>query len=255
MSITNLYNIVLIEQRYDIICRQLPMSINNALKEKAVNLRKQGLTLSEVLKEIPVAKSTLSLWFKDVGLSKAQKQRITDKRIAASRRGALAKKDKRIALSNKIFSKSEKEIGLISKRELWLIGTALYWAEGAKEKSYRPGSGVKFSNSDPAMIRLFILWLRKCHKIPDEDFIFQIYVHDGDLPRIGEIINYWSKQTGFSLDCFKYVYYKRNKINTKRKNVGNLYFGLLRVNIRRSSGLLRRIKGWVNGININCGIV
>jgi orotate phosphoribosyltransferase-like protein len=34
------------------------------LKNKAVSLRKQGKTYSEILKEIKVAKSTLSLWLR-----------------------------------------------------------------------------------------------------------------------------------------------------------------------------------------------
>ncbi len=37
-------------------------------KEKAIALRKQGKTYSEILAKIPVAKSTLSLWLHDVGL-------------------------------------------------------------------------------------------------------------------------------------------------------------------------------------------
>jgi hypothetical protein len=42
-------------------------------KEKAIKLRKSGATYSEVLREVPVSKSTLSLWLRDVGLSKTQK--------------------------------------------------------------------------------------------------------------------------------------------------------------------------------------
>jgi hypothetical protein len=28
------------------------------------------------------------------------------------------------------------------------MGTVLYWAEGTKEKDYRPGTGIEFTNSD-----------------------------------------------------------------------------------------------------------
>lgn len=55
------------------------MIFKSKLKEKAVALRKEGKVYSEILKEVPVAKSTLSLWLRDVGLAKAQKQRITQK--------------------------------------------------------------------------------------------------------------------------------------------------------------------------------
>jgi len=47
--------------------------------KKAIELRKKGLSYSEILKCVPVAKSTLSLWLRSVGLSKKQRQRLTDK--------------------------------------------------------------------------------------------------------------------------------------------------------------------------------
>ncbi len=42
------------------------------LRKKAIDLAK-GKTYSEILKDIPVAKSTLSLWLRWVGLSVRQK--------------------------------------------------------------------------------------------------------------------------------------------------------------------------------------
>ena len=137
-------------------------------KEKiiAVELRKQGLSYSEILKEISVAKSTLALWLQSVGLSKKQKQRLTEKKLASAKRGGLKKKENRILRAKLIKEEAQKEIGQLSKREKWLIGVALYWAEGTKEKEWRPGSGIKFSNSDPLMIKLFLGWLTNICKIP-----------------------------------------------------------------------------------------
>ena len=43
-------------------------------KQKAIALRKRGYSYSEILAEVPVAKSTLSLWLRSVGLAKKQKQ-------------------------------------------------------------------------------------------------------------------------------------------------------------------------------------
>ncbi len=95
-------------------------------KNKAILLRKSGKTYSEILKVVPVAKSTLSIWLREVGLSKTQKQLITKKRLDSALRGAMIRKKQRLDISSEIFSKSEREIGKLSKREFWLIGTALY---------------------------------------------------------------------------------------------------------------------------------
>ena len=106
------------------------------LKQKAINFRRQGKTYSEILKEIPVAKSTLSLWLRDVGLSIAQKQNITEKRQQAQKRGADAQRNKRIKKQTSIVETAQAEIGKMSLRELWLVGIALHQLLGR-----RPGVG------------------------------------------------------------------------------------------------------------------
>src|SRR3989338_10887183 len=109
-------------------------------KEKllALTLRKQGLSYREILEKVPVAKSSLSLWLQSVGLSRKQKQRLTEKKLASARRGALKKKQDRIFRTKIIKEKAEKEVCKLSERERWLIGVALYWAEGSKEKEWNP---------------------------------------------------------------------------------------------------------------------
>ncbi|PIR44306.1 hypothetical protein COV23_00450 [Candidatus Wolfebacteria bacterium CG10_big_fil_rev_8_21_14_0_10_31_9] len=217
-------------------------------KEKAINLRKQGLSYSEILKQIPVAKSTLSLWLRSVGLSKKQAQRLTEKKLANMQKGALAKKNQRIALTQKIHKEAIKQIYNISKRDLFLIGVSLYWAEGSKEKENRPGSGTIFTNSDPEMLRLFIKWLTKICNIKKEDIIFSIYIHENSKNDLDKVKKYWSEKLDFPLSHFPYIYFKKNKIKTSRKNVGDSYFGLLKLKVKKSSALNRKIAGWIKGV-------
>ena len=217
-------------------------------KNKAIELRRQGFSYSEILKQIPVAKSSLSLWLKSVKLAESQKQRLTDKKLASARRGAQKMKDIRIALTKQIKDKARKEIGKLTERELFLIGIALYWAEGSKEKEYSPGSRMVFSNSDPYMIKLFLEWLIKIIKIPREKIFFSVYIHESHRDNLEKAVNHWSKYAGFSKERFNKIYFKKNKIHTKRKNIGKNYFGLLRISVIESSNLNRRIQGWTEGI-------
>ena len=220
-------------------------------KEKAVLLRKQGLSYSEILKQIPVAKSTLSLWLREVGLSKKQSQKLTYNKLAASRKGGEARRKQRILLTQKIYNESINEISKISDRELWLLGIMLYWAEGSKEKDDKPGSGVQFSNSDPEMVSLFLKWLVEVCKIPKKNIYFDIYIHENSKNNIDEVLKFWISSTGFSKDHFPHVYFKTNKIKTNRKNIGDKYFGLIKLRVRSSSVLNRRIAGWIKGV-IQC---
>ena len=219
-----------------------------AEKQKAIELRKQGFSYREILEKIPVAKSSLSLWLKSVKLAESQTQRLTEKKIASALRGAMKRKEDRIVLTKQIKDKARVEVGKLSKRELWLIGIALYWAEGSKEKEYNRGSRIIFSNSDPYMIKFFVEWLLKAVSIPKGKIYFDIILHKNNKHRIKEVISHWSKYTNFPEEEFKHIYFKKNKIHTNRKNIGNNYFGLLRVMVRESSGLNRKIQGWTEGI-------
>ncbi len=225
------------------------------LKQKAIALREQGKTYSEIMYEVPVAKSTISLWLREVGLSIAQKQIITEKKRRAQRKGADTQRRKRIERQTKLIENAEIEVKSLSKRELWLIGIALYWAEGAKEKENYPGSRTSFSNSDPKMLGVFIKWLRECIKIPLNDIYIDLYIHESHRNDINDVLKKWSKILKLPASIFKHTYFKKNKVNTLRKNTGVLYLGLLRVNIKTSSDLNRQITGWTKGITESCGIL
>ena len=76
-------------------------------------------------------------------------------------------------------------------------------------------------------------------------------IYQDDVSRVvksAQAIKYWSKITN-SPECkFDRIYYKKNKIQTKRKNIGNDYHGLLRICIKKSTNLNRRIAGWIEGM-------
>lgn len=218
------------------------------LKDKAITLRKMGYSYNEILKQVPVAKSTLSLWLRDVGLSKEQKQTLTLKRLVAIKRGGEAKRRQRLKITQHIKEAAYKDIQNINKRELWLIGIMLYWAEGSKEKPWRSGSNVIFSNSDSVMIQVFLRWLEECIEIKTEQINIDIYIHENNQYRLNEIVKHWQQVTGFSREKFGRIYFKKHKINSKRKNLNQSYYGQLRITVRQSTNLNRKITGWIEGI-------
>lgn len=135
------------------------------------------------------------------------------------------------------------------------MGIMLYWAEGAKEKEYSPGQSVSFSNSDPMMIRIFLKWLKECLKIPEKKISLEIYIHETHRERVKETQKYWSGVTGFPEDKFDKIYYKKDKLIGNRKNKGENYHGLVRIKVKESTDLNRKIAGWIERICIQCGVV
>lgn len=224
-------------------------------KELAIQLRKQGKSYSEIRRIIPVAKSTLSIWFREIHLSKRQEQKITIKRIEAQKRGAEARRTQRITRSSQIKELAKQDIKDISKKELFLIGIALYWAEGTKEKEYRPNTIVAFSNSDPNMIALFKKWLTESIGINKKNLIYELYLHKTADRKI--ITKFWKKILDIEIKEIRVYFKKAINNSTNRHNRGEKYFGTLRIKVRKSVDLTRKIDGWVRAILLreNCQIV
>ena len=223
------------------------------LQEKAIKLRKGGLTYSEILNQIPVAKSTLSLWLRSVGLSKQQEQTLTKKKLEAAKRGGMRKREIRLEMIEKMNKDAAEEIDRLITKDLWLAGVMLYWAEGAKQKDHNVSQKVCFSNSDPAMIKLFLMWLEDVIKISRENIRFIIFIHK--TADVNKALEFWSLLVGCQKSEIK-VYFKKHKIQrTNRKNTGNNYNGLLRIEVNKSTSLNRKISSWVNAACRYWGVV
>jgi len=121
----------------------------------------------------------------------------------------------------------------------------LYWAEGTKEKDYRTGRRTSLNNSDPQMILLFRRWLEKFCSIKEKDLVYGLYIHKTADWRKAQ--KYWSKILSVPVGFIK-IYFKRHKIKTNRKNVYKKYYGLLRIVVKKSVNLNRKITGWIEGI-------
>lgn len=215
-----------------------------AEKDKAVVLRRKGLSYREILQHVPVAKSTLSLWLRGVGLSKRQKQRLTEKKLASIKRGWAVWHQQRLIRTENIREEARRDFSrrILNRDALWLTGVILYWAEGTKGKSHTPGSSVAFNNSDARMISLFLRWLKEIVYVPDEMIRLDLYIHKRG--NINRALRFWSKKVSTSSSRIR-VYFKRHNPNPKRRNIGNEYNGLLRISVKRSSGLNRRIDTWI----------
>lgn len=212
-------------------------------KKEAVKLRKQGLSYNEILSQVSVSKSTLSIWLRNIGLAKRQKQKLTEKRKLAQIKAQEACRKKRIEKEKEIIEIAKSQIRTISKRDLWILGSALYWAEGTKQKKNNVSQKVTFSNSDSDMILLFDKWLKEICKRPPEDFIYSIYIHktaNGDKAK-----KYWEELLNTKIEK---IYFKKNRPKTNRKNIDENYNGLLRIDVHRSTDLNRKIRGWILGI-------
>ncbi|MBU2068060.1 hypothetical protein KKE13_00535 [Patescibacteria group bacterium] len=207
-------------------------------KLKAIKLREKGKSYSEILKKVPVCKSTLSLWLRDVKLTSKQLNELYKRgRERCRYDGAKANQRKRIERTKLIIEEAKKESKILFKNPLFLSGLMLYWAEGKKREE-----AINFSNSDPEMIRFMIKWFRLICKVPEEKFRISLHIHELHCRK--NIEKYWSDVVQVSLSQFHKVQIKPTSLG-HRKNP--LYNGTCSI-VVCNKDLFRKIKGWRIGV-------
>jgi hypothetical protein len=102
---------------------------------------------------------------------------------------------------------------------------------------------VSFINNDPALITFFMRFLRVAGVSP-EDLIFRVYIHES--ADIEGAQAYWLALTNADPAQFRSPVLKHHNPKTVRKNTGDHYRGCLRIDVRRGSGLYRKIEGWAS---------
>lgn len=148
--------------------------------QEAVKLRKKARSLNEIAKSIGISKSTASLWCRNLNLPPKAK-RIIEERIKRNKKFLVfcnKEKHKRVQAENKEIRESmASQISNLSERDLLLVGSALYWAEGYRKQEHLSSPYVCFSNSDPDMIKLFLRFLREVIKTPEEKLRAVVHIY------------------------------------------------------------------------------
>lgn len=208
-------------------------------------LRQSGLSYREILDQVPVSKSSLSVWLRDVPLSDEHREAMGNR---AAVRAATRSETNRALRSNRraeIEAAAKAQVGQLAESELFVAGVVAYWAEGSKNKPWRTGAAVKFVNSDPAMIKLFLAWLRLV-EVADDRLVFRLQIHESaDVPGS---VRFWAEVVGVSESSIRPTL-KRHNPRPVRRNTGEGYHGCLAVYVRRSAELNLRIAGWFEGLS------
>ena len=220
-------------------------------RSEAIQLRKTGESIKVIAKILGVSAGSVSRWCHDIQLSSVQlkelERRYKDpnygKRLENSNKQRKIKEEK----IDRLFKSGTGEIGNLSKRELFLVGVALYWAEGFKKDTQ-----VGFANSNLGMIKLYLRWLQECCGVRLEDLIFRVTLNISHKGRIGAVQEYWSKSIGVPLINFRKPFYQ-NFLWKKSYENPNEYYGVLRIKVRRSIDFLRKIYGWIEGLRLQAG--
>ena len=176
-------------------------------KQKALTMRKKGMSYSQIKEKLGISKSTLSGWLYDMPLSEKRIRELQADSPIRIERYRNAMKAKRDAKNKVAYESIASKIGTISDREFLIAGLFLYWAEGSKTRTFSIG----LTNTNPAMLVLFIRWL-KFFDVPKTKL--KVHLHLYSDMNIKKQIRFWSKTLNIPLGQFRKPYIKKTLLSS-----------------------------------------
>jgi hypothetical protein len=113
----------------------------------------------------------------------------------------------------------------------------LYWAEGAKERNT-----VKFVNSDVAMVRLFVRFMRECFDVRPGDFRLRLNVYTNNGLTLGQVETYWLRELALPRSCVREHIVNHLPTSSSGKK-RNLPYGVCTLTVAKSTHLVQHIYG------------
>ena len=201
--------------------------------DKARQLRYLGLSMKRIAAECQVSLSTVSLWTRDI--------EMLPRHHAANRERAAKVRADRWRDRHREQRRAFQREGRKRAREgdqLHAAGCMLYWAEGAKARN-----SLVMSNSDPAMLVMFVRFLRECFEITAEDISFSLNVYTTNGRTIGEIEHYWMDLLELVPACARKHMLNHTPTSSSGKRKNKLPYGVCTLRVKRSTWLVQHIYG------------
>jgi transposase len=217
------------------------------LRARSVELRAEGWSVNDIALELGVARSTAWSWVRHMPLDRdserarkkaAHSKLMTDARWERHR-------DARDAAAAAAHAEAAALVGDLSERDLMLIGAVAYWCEGAKSKPWRRNERLKFTNSDPVLIKIFLGFLA-ASGAPIDRVTYRVSIHE--TSDADAAADWWRQQLGLAGTAFLPPVIKRHKPMTNRRNVGVGYHGCLVVEVGRSRAAYWQIEGIIKAL-------
>lgn len=210
----------------------------------ARELRRKGGSIREIAKILDVSKSSASLWCRDIVLGEEQMKELFHRDLIGGEKGRIKSQESHRREKQQRFDYFHKigyqQVGELSKNDLFLLGVAMYWSEGAKTDGR-----VLLTNSDPYMIRLYIRWLKECFGIQSNQITCRVTINELHSDRKQEIEEYWTKVVNLPLTQFTkttIIHSKWTKLYENR----NTYYGVLAVHVQKSTNLSYQVMGSID---------
>jgi hypothetical protein len=211
-------------------------------------MRGDGRSVNDIATTLGVSKSTAYLWVRHLPLDpdpaaerarrQAHSKAMTDARWGEYRVA-------RDEMEDGIRDKAARWVGTLKHRDVLLAGAVAYWCEGAKSKPWRKQSHLKFTNSDPGLIELFLRFVEALG-VSRQRLTYRVGIHES--ADVEGAVQWWAERIGVPVESMRRPTLKRHKPSTNRRNTGDGYRGCLQIDVPRSRQLYVRVEGIMAGL-------
>ena len=178
----------------------------------------RGVPYAEICARLSVPKSTLSVWHTRRGRPRDTERQLRHLRRArkAAARAIKKRKEERIRFAAHAASRVVRAVGLKSEAVGKALLAMLYWTEGGKQEG-----NMKFTNTDPELVRLFVALLRNTFDIDESRFRVALQIHE--YHDVRRVTAFWSRALKIPKSQFWKPYLKKRGNGKKyRKNFAGI---------------------------------
>lgn len=206
-------------------------------RNKAIELRKNGVAMGEIAERLGVAKSSVSYWVRDIPLTQTQRNKLNAKghSVDAIEKRRISRLRNLQTKRNEIIESAKIEAETLSTNPLWCVAVSMYWGEGGKTQNM-----ARIANSDPAVVTLMMKFFREVCLIPEEKF--RGHIHTFEHCDVGKTEEYWSVISDIDRKQFFKTYKKQSSASKKKRDT--LPYGTFQIYIH-DTDFFFRMMGWI----------
>jgi hypothetical protein len=206
--------------------------MKTAERDVARKLRREGLSMREIERRLGVARSTVSLWVREIELTDHQREELRARGASARTRARRVYYRAR----RRMFQDEGREVARNSE-PFHAAGCMLFWAEGSRHRNY-----AQFTNSDPAMMAFFVQFLRGYFDLPNDAVRIACNLFADHEERQRQIEDFWLATVDLPRSCMTKTMVNKYSRSSKRTRKNRLPYGTCRLTVH-STQVVQHIYG------------
>ncbi len=200
------------------------------------------MSIKRIAATVGVSPSTVSIWVRDIELLPRHREALIKKNRDARLPGGRNEVWRELSRTRRRQYQDKGRQRARTGEILHLAGCMLYWAEGSKERN-----SVLFANSDPAMMVMFLRFLRECFGLTPAEMTLRLNVYTNNGLSIEDIETYWLELLSLPRSSLRKHMVNHCPTSSSGLKRNKLPYGVCTLRVKQSTWLVQHIYGAIQG--------